>query len=94
MGGLLVILGLVSGSAAWWGTRALDGRGLAIVRRPDALRQQPGFSANTVGGVGTGDLVQLTTTQEGWARVTHNDGRRGWLPVSQLAPLVPPSVAR
>jgi uncharacterized protein YgiM (DUF1202 family) len=58
------------------------------------LRQSPGFEANTLGGVGTGDIVHLEGAQEGWVHVAHTDGRRGWLPASRLAPLVSHSAPR
>jgi hypothetical protein len=90
----MMLLAWVAGVAAWWGTRALDARALAVVRHPESLRQSPGFDANTLGGVGTGDIVRLEATQEGWARIAHADGRRGWMTASRLAPLVSPARPR
>ncbi len=93
-GAAMVLLASVAGVAAWWGTQALDARALAVVRRPESLRQSPGFDANTLGGVGTGDIVRLEAAQEGWARIAHADGRRGWIVASRLAPLVSPTSPR
>jgi len=84
----LLIGGIAAGATAWWGTQALDGTGLAVIRRPETLRSAPGFESTTVGGVSTGDVVRMSTAQEGWFRVTLADGRDGWLPASRLAPLV------
>jgi hypothetical protein len=86
---LVLIAGAIAaGAAAWWGARALDATGLAVIRRPETLRNAPGFESATVGGVSTGDVVRMSTAQEGWVRVTLTDGRDGWLPASRLAPLV------
>lgn len=87
IGALLVMAALAAGGTAWWGHRALDAQGLAVVRRPETLRAAPGFDANTAGGVSTGDVVRVSALQEGWQRVEHTDGRIGWIPSSRLAPL-------
>lgn len=84
---LLLVAAVGAGGAAWWGYRALDATGLAVVRRPETLRVAPGFDANTSGGVSTGDVVRVSSMQEGWQRVEHTDGRSGWIPASRLAPL-------
>lgn len=85
---VLLVGGVAAGATAWWGARALDGAGLAVIRRPETLRSAPGFESSTVGGVSTGDVVRMSTVQEGWFRVTLADGRDGWLPASRLAPLL------
>jgi hypothetical protein len=85
---VLIVGAIAAGAAAWRGAQALDGTGLAIIRRPETLRSAPGFEAATVGGVSTGDVVRMSTVQEGWSRVMLADGRDGWLPASRLAPLV------
>lgn len=87
-GVLLACAALVAAGAAWWGHRALDATGLAVVRRPETLRAAPGFEAATVGGVSTGDIVRLSTAQEGWFRVRLADEREGWVPASRLTPLL------
>jgi hypothetical protein len=91
---VLVAGAIAAGSAAWWGSRALDGSGLAVIRRPETLRSAPGFESTTAGGVSTGDVVRMSSAQEGWFRVTLADGRDGWLPASRLAPLVAGSPTR
>lgn len=85
---LLLCVAVAAAGTAWWGNRALDASGLAVVRRPETLRTAPGFEANTSGGVATGDVVRLASAQEGWVRVEHTDGRSGWIPASRIAPLV------
>ncbi|WP_026850597.1 SH3 domain-containing protein [Gemmatimonas phototrophica] len=85
---LLLAAALAAGGTAWWGHRALSSSGLAVVRRPETLRSAPGFDANTAGGLSTGDLVRMSSMQEGWFRIEHIDGRSGWVPASRLAPLV------
>jgi len=91
---VLVAGAIAAGAAAWWGSRALDGTGLAVIRRPETLRSAPGFESTTAGGVSTGDVVRMSSAQEGWFRVTLADGRDGWLPASRLAPLVAGSPTR
>lgn len=83
---MLVAAGLAA--SAWWGVAALDPRGLAVVRRPEAMRAQPALDANTAGGLATGDIVRLAAVQEQWARVEHADGRFGWVPAERLSLLV------
>lgn len=91
---LLLCAALAAGGTAWWGHRALDASGLAVVRRPETLRTAPEYNANTSGGVATGDVVRLASAQEGWVRVEHTDGRRGWILASRVAPLVAGSLIR
>ncbi|MFY7922347.1 MAG: hypothetical protein ACOVSI_08030, partial [Gemmatimonas sp.] len=38
---LLLCAALAAGGTAWWGHRALDASGLAVVRRPETLRTAP-----------------------------------------------------
>ncbi len=89
-----LLLAVGTGAAAAWGYRELDARGVLVVRRPETLRTAPGTEANAMGGVATGDVVREEDTREGWRRVLHADGRRGWLPAGRLVPLVSPTVAR
>lgn len=82
---LLLLIAAASGAAvAWWGMRALDASELAVVSRPETMRLAPGTDADAMGGVTTGDVVRIVETREGWQRVLHADGRRGWLPGSRL----------
>ena len=91
---LLVAAALAAGATAWWGHRALDASALAVVRRPETLRTAPGFEAATMGGVSTGDVVRLLTSQEGWSSVALADDRIGWIPAARLARLVDRSATR
>jgi len=91
---VLVAAALAAGATAWWGHRALDASALAVVRRPETLRTAPGFEAATMGGVSTGDVVRLLTSQEGWSSVALADDRTGWIPAARLAPLVDRSATR
>ena len=79
-----VIIGVMSAGTAWWGMRALDASALAVVARPETLRIAPGTDADAMGGVSTGDVVQVVEARESWERVVHADGRQGWLPAVRL----------
>lgn len=92
VGAALMLVGAGVAASAWWGTSALDPHGLAVVRRPEAMRVQPAFDANTAGGLATGDIVRLAAVQEQWARVEHADGRFGWVPAERLSLLVTDAV--
>ncbi|WP_411279596.1 SH3 domain-containing protein [Gemmatimonas sp.] len=89
-----LLLALGTGAAAWWGFRELDANGVLVVRRPETMRTAPGTEANAMGGVATGDVIRVDEAREGWLRVLHADGRRGWLPAGRTVPLVSPAVAR
>lgn len=86
---LAVVLSLAAAGGGWWGLRALDASGLAVVARPETLRIAPGTDADAMGGVTTGDVVRVDDVRESWTRVTHADGRRGWLPAQRLVALQP-----
>ena len=89
VGGAAMLVATGLALSAWWGARALDPEGLAVVRRPEAMRVQPASDANTAGGLATGDIVRLAGAHEQWARVEHADGRFGWVPAERLTRLVP-----
>ena len=80
----LVAIGVIAGGSAWWGMRELDASALAVVARPETLRIAPGTDADAMGGVSTGDVVQIVEARDAWQRVVHADGRRGWLPAERL----------
>jgi hypothetical protein len=86
-GGLLLLAALVGTGAAWWTTRRLEGRELAVVTRTATMRAAPGSDAEAVGGVATGDVVRIEATRNDWQRVAHADGRVGWLPQGRLRAL-------
>jgi len=92
MGSLL--LAVVTGATAAWGMHKLDASRLYVVLRPDTMRGAPGAEANALGGVATGDVIQVDELREGWLRGQHADGRRGWLPAQRTVPLVSPAVVR
>jgi hypothetical protein len=91
---LALLLAVSTGAAAAWGARELDATGMLVVRRPGTMRAAPGHDANAMGGVATGDVVRVEEASEGWLRVLHADGRRGWLPAARTIPLVSPAVTR
>jgi hypothetical protein len=67
----------------------LDASALSVVVRPETLHTGPILTADAMGGVGTGDVVRVEHAADGWAMVGHADGRRGWLPLARLVPLLP-----
>ncbi|WP_309669939.1 SH3 domain-containing protein [Gemmatimonas sp.] len=89
-----LLLAVGTGAAAAWGFRELDATGVLVVRRPETMRTAPGSDANAMGGVATGDVVRVEDAAEGWLKVLHADGRRGWLPAGRTIPLVSPAVIR
>jgi hypothetical protein len=89
----LVLGGVITGATAWWGMRALDAGRLYVVSRPETLRIAPGSDADAMGGVSTGDVVEVVESRPNWQRVQHADGRRGWLPGARLVAISPTSDA-
>ncbi len=85
----LVLGGVVTGATAWWGIRRLDAERLYVVSRPETLRIAPGSDADAMGGVSTGDVVEIVESRPLWRRVQHADGRRGWLPGARLVAISP-----
>lgn len=87
---VLLLVGLTAAGAAAWGTRALDDRALAVVRRPETMREGPSPDADPMGGAATGDVVKVVDVRQGWEQVVHADGRRGWIPAARLVSLANP----
>lgn len=83
-----LIIAVAAGATAWWGVLTLDATKLAVVARPETLRIAPGTDADAMGGVTTGDVVRVEESRESWYRIVHADGRRGWLPVQRLVPVI------
>ncbi len=68
-------------------SRALDVRGLAVVRAPTALRPEPAPGAYGVAPVVTGEVAELVADEGDWRRVRLDGDRDGWLRSAQVAPL-------
>ena len=85
----LVVGGAITGASAWWGIRMLDAERLYVVSRPETLRIAPGSDADAMGGVSTGDVVEVVESRPLWRRIQHADGRRGWLPGARLVAISP-----
>ena len=84
------MLGVVSMAAvgvAIRGRTALGVDGLAIIVRPETMHVAPGADADAMGGVSTGDVVQLIERRDAWQHVRHSDGRVGWVPAIRLVAL-------
>ncbi|MBC8087267.1 MAG: BatD family protein [Phycisphaerae bacterium] len=84
---VLLLGGAASGGTAFWGARQLNSEGLAVVLRPETMRELPESEANALGGAATGDVVRIEEMAPMWARVEHADGRTGWIPADRLTPL-------
>ncbi|MEP6834702.1 MAG: BatD family protein [Gemmatimonas sp.] len=81
---ILVVLGVGGGATAQWGAQHLQADGLAVVLRPETMRETPESGANAEGGAATGDVVRIDELVPRWAHVEHADGRTGWLPQDHL----------
>lgn len=86
---VLILGGGASAATSFWGARELRTTGLAVVLRPETMRETPEAEANALGGAATGDVVRIQELAPMWARVEHADGRSGWLPVDRLTLLTP-----
>ncbi len=67
--------------------RAMDMRGLAVVRAPVGLRPEPVSEAPLAGAVATGEVARIEADEGGWVRVRLDGDREGWVRSAQLAPL-------
>ena len=79
-----IMLASASGATAAWGARHLRTDGLAVVTRPETMREAPEAVADAQGGAATGDVVRIDEIVPRWARVEHSDGRTGWIPSDHL----------
>ena len=80
-----IMLAIASGATAVWGTQQLQADGLAVVIRPETLRETPETDADAQGGAATGDVVRIDEIVPRWARVQHSDGRIGWILADHLS---------
>jgi len=89
----LLVLAVILGGWQWRLEQQLSPAPLSVVARAEPLLVAPGRDASTFGGTSQGDLVRVGESRregassDAWARVTHADGRTGWLPSSALVPL-------
>lgn len=56
------------------------------------LRTEPGTQFRIIGGVSTGDAVDITERTEGWTQIRLADGKSGWIPEGYLLAKPPPTV--
>jgi uncharacterized protein YgiM (DUF1202 family) len=56
------------------------------------LRTEPGTEYRIIGGVSTGDAVNVTRRVEGWVQIRLGDGSAGWIPDGYLQSEPPPNV--
>ncbi len=56
------------------------------------LRTDAGTQFRIIGGVTTGDAVEIVGRTEGWTQVRLPDGKTGWIPAGYLQPEPPPTV--
>ncbi len=56
------------------------------------LRTEPGTQFRIIGGVSTGDAVNVISRIDGWTQIRLPDGSAGWIPEGYLQPKPPPTV--
>ncbi|HEY0778824.1 MAG TPA: BatD family protein [Gemmatirosa sp.] len=81
------LVAVACAGAAAIASRALDVRGLAVVRAPATLRPDPSVTAIGVAPVVAGEVAELVDDEGGWRRVRLDGDREGWLRAAQVAPL-------
>lgn len=84
LAGACLVFGAISAATSFWGARQLHSDRLAVVRRPETLRETPQSESNALGGAATGDVVRIEEVAADWVRVEHADGRSGWMPTDRL----------
>jgi SH3 domain protein len=56
------------------------------------LRTEPGTQFRIIGGVSTGDPVNVISRIDGWTQIRLPNGSSGWIPEGYLQPKPPPTV--
>ncbi len=84
---VVALLAFVTGAYAWKGVYDKPLDTLYVVSRPDILRVNSSIDADAMGGVATGDIVKRSAVDGDRVRVTHSDGRTGWLSASRIVPI-------
>jgi SH3 domain protein len=56
------------------------------------LRTEAGTQYRIIGGVATGDEVNVVNRVKGWTQVRNSEGKTGWIPEGYLQPDPPPTV--
>ncbi|MCH6552201.1 MAG: TIGR04211 family SH3 domain-containing protein [Planctomycetes bacterium] len=56
------------------------------------LRTEPGTQFRIIGGVSTGDAVDVIGRIDGWTQIRLPNGSSGWIPEGYLQPKPPPTV--
>nr|MCU0618397.1 hypothetical protein [Gemmatimonadaceae bacterium] len=74
--------GLVA--VAWWGERAAS---LVVARRAVVLHLEPAMAGEVVSRAQGGDLAVADERRGAWLRIRLADGRAGWVPAADVAPL-------
>ena len=84
---LTIILGGTSVMAARAFENRLEGRGLAVITDPTALRSLPALGAEGGSVPLIGEVARIDQRTGVWARVILEGGRAGWLPVERVVRL-------
>lgn len=82
-----VVFALALGAA---GLRTIeDSRPRGLLRAGASLRVSPISTAQVLSDAPTWSIASVELERSGWYRVRLENGRRGWIPVTALAPLAP-----
>jgi hypothetical protein len=82
----LVVAGSVATGARLF-ENLLEGRGLAVVTDPAALRVLPALGAEGGAVPLVGEVARVVRRQGVWTHVSLDGGRDGWIASERLAPL-------
>ena len=84
---LTIILGGTSVMAARAFENRLEGRGLAVITDPTALRSLPALGAEGGSVPLIGEVARIDQRTGVWAHVILEGGRAGWLPAERVVRL-------